>query len=78
MSVLDDGGDPPGGCSPCPLGEILPIGRPGVHQMNVGVDHPGEDQQPGRVDHVPRRRDIADGDDATSGHPEVGDTPPIG
>ena len=59
-----------------PVGKVLPIGGPGVHQVDMCVDHPREHEQAGSVDHGPRRLEIAHGNDATPGHSQVGGEPP--
>jgi hypothetical protein len=50
MGVFDDGRHPACGGSRTAGREVLALGRPGIHEVDVGVDHPRENQQPGRVD----------------------------
>ena len=60
------------------MGEVLPLGRPGVHQVNVCVDHPREHEQARRVDDGSRRLEVARGNDSPPGHSKVGEGPPKG
>ena len=47
-------------------GEALPVGPSGVVEVHVRIDQAGQDEQPGRVDRLPRlaqltaRRDLGD------------------
>ena len=54
-------------------GEALPVGAPGLVEVDVGVDHAGQDEQPARVDLLARRAGELgpDGDDPPVGHGEV-------
>ena len=60
MSVLDDRRYP--SCRSCsgPVYEVLARGVTGIHQMNVGVNHPGEDDQAADIHDLAFRIHIAD------------------
>jgi hypothetical protein len=54
--LLDDCRHPlqRGRCGPCQ--EIFTARIPRLHEMDVGVDHPGEDKASARIDDLPRLR----------------------
>ena len=51
--------------------EVLAVGRAGVHQVDVGVDHARQNEQPAGFDRLPGTGPGALGDDA--GDPSVPD-----
>jgi hypothetical protein len=72
---LEHGGDPAqdGGAGPA-LQVFLPL-QAGLAEVDLGVDHAGQDRQALGVEHLARRglREVADGDDLAGADADVGD-----
>lgn len=78
VGMLNDRGDTGSGGSGGAGGEVLPFGAARIHQMDMGVNPTGQDQQTAHVGDVSGGRPFgADAVDAPVNYPHVGPAPAV-